>query len=95
MATVWKIGSRWSSYGAASASILSIFRRNKVVFVGLEDESWFFNNVHRGDYFAIADGYQIVAIAKATSSPDYIGNLKDIIAKEEDDSVFNLEGKRN
>ena len=82
MATVWKIGSRWSSYGAASASILSIFRRNKVVFVGLEDESWFFNNVHRGDYFAIADGYQIVAIAKATSSPDYIGNLKDIIVKE-------------
>lgn len=95
MATVWKIGSRWSSYGAANASILSIFRRNKVVFVGLEDESWFLENVHRGDYFAIADGYQIVAIAKATSFPDYIGNLKDIIVKEQDNSVFNLEENKN
>ena len=95
MATVWKIGSRWSSYGAANASILSIFKRNKVVFVGLDDESWFLTNVHRGDYFAIADGYQIVYIAKATSDPDYIGNLKELVVTEKDNSVFDLEENKN
>lgn len=95
MATVWKIGSRWSEYGDAKASILSIFKRNKVVFVGLPDEDWFRNRVHRGDYFAIADGYQIVAIAKATSSPDYIGNLKEIVVTEKDNRDFHLEENKN
>lgn len=95
MANVWKIGSRWNPYGAAHASILSIFRRNKVVFVGLNDEQWFFDNVNKGDYFAIADGYQIVAIAKATSEPDYIGKLKEIVVTERDNKVFSLEENKD
>jgi len=95
MANVWKIGSRWNPYGAAHASILSIFRRNKVVFVGINDEQWFLDNVKRGDYFAIADGYQIVAIAKATSEPDYIGNLKEIVVTARDNEVFNLEDNKD
>lgn len=34
MANVWKIGSRWDAAGKKKFSILSIFRRNNVVFVG-------------------------------------------------------------
>lgn len=95
MSRVWKIGSRWNEYGSADASILSIFRRNNVVFAGLSDESRFLGNVNKGDYFAIADGYQIVAVAKAVSQPDYIGNLKHLVVTKNDNIVFDFESNKN
>ena len=95
MANVWKIGSRWNGLGAAYASITSIFRRNNVVFVGLEDETRFLNEVKKGDYFAIADGYQIVAVAKAVSAPDYIGNLKEIIVTKRDYQDFSFQENKD
>ena len=63
MANVWKIGTRWSDWGDPSASVLSIMRRNNVAFVWLNehDKSKFLNNVKKGDFIALADGYQIVA----------------------------------
>ncbi|MGL5256026.1 MAG: DUF262 domain-containing protein [Proteocatella sp.] len=79
MANVWKIGSRWSDYGASNSSIISIFRRNSVVFVGEENaRNRFVNQVEKGDYFAIADGYNVIAVAKAIDSPKL---LKDIHIK--------------
>ncbi len=95
MAKVWKIGSRWNEYGDAKASILSIFLRNNTVFVGLSNEGRFLHEVERGDYFAIADGYQIVAVAKAVSAPDYIGNLKEIIVTKRDNCVFNFKENKD
>lgn len=95
MANVWKIGSRWNENGYARASILSIFLRNNVIFVGLSDESRFLNVVKKGDYFAIADGYQIVAIAKAVSAPDYIGKIKEILVTKRDNSVFNYQDNKD
>lgn len=61
MANVWKIGSRWSDNGDPNSSILHIFRRNGYVFVGSQE---FGDNVRKGDYIAIADGYRVVAVAK-------------------------------
>lgn len=77
MANVWKIGSRWSDYGTFESSIISIFRRNNVLFVGADRaRERFINEVKQGDYFAIADGYNVVAVAKALDKPTLLNNLK-------------------
>lgn len=77
MANVWKVGSRWSDYGRANSSILSIFRRNNIVFVGAENaRKDFAAKVKRGDYFAIADGYNVVAVAKSIDEPVLLNKLK-------------------
>jgi hypothetical protein len=62
MCNVWKVGCRWSDSGAPESSIISIFRRSGIVFVG-DDKK--FEQVRRGDYLAIADGYNVVSIARA------------------------------
>ena len=93
MAHVWKVGSRWSDEGLKEASILSIFRRNNVVFVGSTDETRarFMKEVKKGDFLAIADGRQIVAIAKAISEPAILQNLKRIETTSDDYASFNYE----
>ena len=69
MNKVWKIGSRWSDNGSWSSRIISVFRRSNVVFLGSEDVERFNREVKTDDYFAIADGYTIPAVAKAVSDP--------------------------
>lgn len=73
-ANVWKIGSRWSDNGLPESSIMSIFRRNNVVFIG-NDKTGRFCEVRKGDYFAIADGYIVQAVARATSEPMKLSEL--------------------
>ena len=63
MPNVWKVGTRWSSYGEPGTSIVDIFRRNNYVFVG-SNANRFRDAVRRNDYLAVADGYTIVAVAK-------------------------------
>ena len=75
MANVWKIGSRWSPNGAWESRIISIFRRSEVVFLGYENAERFYHEVKNGDYFAIADGYCIPAVAKAVSEPIPLNDL--------------------
>lgn len=82
MANVWKIGSRWSESGAKNKSIISIFRRNNVVFIGTETEK-FKNQVRKGDYFAIADGFDIPAIAKAISDPMPLSEMQISVSDDE------------
>jgi len=96
MANVWKVGSRWSEEGLKATSLLSIFRRNNVVFVGNSDEtiSRFMNEVRRGDLIAIADGFQIVAIAKVIGSPDYLKNIKHLEITA-DDFGFDYEADKD
>lgn len=86
MENIWKIGSRWSDYGHPDSSVLSIFRRNNVVFVGTRKaRKRFINEVKCGDYFAIADGFKIVAVAKAIDKPTPLNKLKvDTIGYESD-----------
>ena len=73
MSRVWKVGSRWSGTGAPEYSVLNVFRRNGYVFVG--DQVRFKNEVHAGDFFAIADGYTVVAVAKALDEPEKLCDL--------------------
>ena len=94
MSKVWKIGSRWSESGGPHASIISIFRRSGVVFIGNERSEVFNSLVHTGDYFAISDGFRIVSVARATSEPM---NLNDMISrnvirirKNKDSGYFNI-----
>jgi uncharacterized protein with ParB-like and HNH nuclease domain len=54
-------------------SVLNIFRRNGYVFVG-ENER-FNKDVHAGDYFAIADGRKVVAVARALEEPTPLSDL--------------------
>lgn len=74
-ANVWKIGSRWSDNGLPESSIMSIFRRNNVVFIGNDTNDRFCREVRKGDYFAIADGYTVLAVARATSEPMRLSEL--------------------
>lgn len=93
MARVWKIGTRWSDWGDSSASVLSIMRRNNMAFVWLDkaDKNRFLNNVRKGDYIALADGYQIVAIGKATRDADYLHNFKNFHVSPNDYNDFSLD----
>ena len=63
MSNVWKVGSRWSSYGSADSCIINVFRRSGYVFVGTKGEQ-FQRSVRINDYIAIADGFTIMAVAK-------------------------------
>lgn len=91
MANVWKIGSRWSEYGTQNSSILSIFRRNNIVFVGEANATQrFLNEVAKNDYFAIADGYNVVAVAKVLDNPKFLKEFKLEITDYESD-VFDYD----
>lgn len=77
MSNVWKIDSRPSEFGTSNSSLISLFRKNDLVFVGEEGaQRRFFDGVKKGDYFAIADQCKIIAIAKATGPPQQISDLK-------------------
>ena len=73
--SVWKIGSRWSKDGSWSSSILDIFWKHGVVFVGGDNASLFLH-AKKEDLVAIADGYSIVGVGKIIDSPKPISNLK-------------------
>jgi hypothetical protein len=71
---VWKIGSRWSEDGHWGSSILDIFWKYGVVFVG-GDSSSLFLQAKDGDLVAIADGYSIVGVGKLLGAPKLISEL--------------------
>lgn len=93
MENVWKIGSRWSEFGSWESRIISIFRRSEVVFLGNEAKEKFNDEVKKGDYFAIADGYDIPAVAKAISGSIPLNTLiTNKIIKVRKDEPFALDG---
>lgn len=59
---VWKIGSRWNKNGNPNASIIDIFRRNQIVFVGDTTKTELYN-IKDDDIIAIANGTKIISIA--------------------------------
>jgi hypothetical protein len=64
--TVWKVASRWSEDGNADSSILQLFRRHNIVFVGTHQER--FRNIKKGDLIAVSDGKKVVALGVVHSS---------------------------
>jgi hypothetical protein len=53
MNRVWKVASRWSETGTRESSVLDIFRRHNVVFVGKFQDR--FRQIEVGDLIAISD----------------------------------------
>ena len=88
MSQVWKVGSRWGETGHKDSSILDIFRRHNVVFVGVEQGR--FKKIQEGDLIGIADGLKIVAVGMATSVPQPITELG-IPFSEDDKRAFDYE----
>jgi len=77
MANVWKVASRWGDDGNIENSILSVFRRNNVIFIGKDKATErFYRDVKQGDYFAITDGITVVAVAKALDDAKKITEIK-------------------
>jgi len=71
MKTVWKIGSRWSDNGRCGTSIFEkVFLPYGVVFAYKDCTA-----IKEGDLIAIADGYDIIAIAKAETPGVRMGRL--------------------
>lgn len=90
MCNVWKVGCRWSDTGTPDTTIISIFRRSGVVFVG-DDKR--FGQVKRGDYLAIADGYNVVSIARTIGEVTPLQKMIDegwIKVRQNESCVFNI-----
>ena len=93
MCNVWKVGCRWSDSGAPESSIISIFRRSGIVFVG-DDKK--FEQVRRGDYLAIADGYNVVSIARAIGDVTPLQKMIEeglIKVRQTESTIFNIEDR--
>ncbi len=85
---VWKIGSRWSDKGVPDSSVLDIFKKYNVAFVGGAKDS--ISEVKTGDLLAVGDGNTIVSVGIITEMPKPITEL---IFDEEDQNSgrFDLE----
>lgn len=75
--TVWKVGCRWDENGNKNYKIISVFRRSGIIFVGKQNH--IFAKIRNGDLIAIADGYKIVSVAKATCDANSLKGLKQTI----------------
>lgn len=86
---VWKVGSRWSENGRQDTSLLRIFRRNGVVFIGQKNRLDKISKVTPGDYLAITDGVTIVAVARALDNPKSLSELidKQIVVFKDTDKI--------
>lgn len=88
---VWKIGSRLDGY----KSVLSIFRRNNIVFLDKKgDTDRFMNEVKKGDYIAIADGTIVVAVAKVVGEPKCLKDFSLRVKPYEKESIGNFEERK-
>jgi hypothetical protein len=73
MNRVWKVASRWSETGTAESSILDIFRRHNVAFVGKVQDR--FKQIAVGDLIVISDAKRVVAMGLATTLPQPVTEL--------------------
>ena len=87
MNRVWKVASRWSETGTPESSILDIFRRHNVVFVGKFQDR--FRHITEGDLIVISDGRTVVAMGLAMTLPQPITELG-IDFTEEDKERFDF-----
>jgi len=86
---VWKIASRWSDTGTKASSILDLFRKYGIVFVGTNKATARVRNeVKVGDIIAISDGKKIVSVGKVIGEPIEITHFE---FQEEDKKRFHYE----
>ena len=81
---VWKIGSRWDTKGNPNKTILDLFFENQMVFFGDNQNHTtdhimeYKDKIDVDDYFAIADGLSIIAVAKVLQTGNYIENIQNL-----------------
>ena len=83
---IWKVGSRWSEYGNPESSILDIFWKYNIIYVG-NDKSSRIGEVEIGDLIAIADGHSIVGIGKALSKCQPVIDMDINFSKKDSDNI--------
>lgn len=79
--SVWKVASRWSWDGNEGSSILQLFRRHNVVFVGTKQH--LFRQINEGDLIAVSDGKKVVALGVVHSQVTPLLKLKLTFSAEE------------
>ncbi len=70
---VWKVGSRWSLDGNEVSSVLDVFRRHRVVFVGKEQKR--FSQVVERDLMLVSDGKTVAAMGRVLAPPRELVDL--------------------
>lgn len=87
---MFKVGSRWNLKGNKKGHIFDTFLKNGVIFVGKKRCNKFSRDVQIGQYFAIADGWKILAVGKVTSKPktikELISEVNFVVAESDKDS---------
>lgn len=66
---VWKIASKWGEDDKNLISILHIFKKYNVVFVGSKERERMKKEVKVWDYIAVTDGISVVSVGIVTSFP--------------------------
>ncbi len=79
--TVWKVASRWSEDGNSGSSILQLFRRHNVVFVGTKQH--LFRQIEEGSLVAVSDGKKVVALGVVHSPVTPLTDLNLTFTQEE------------
>lgn len=83
--SVWKVGSRWSYDGNADSSILEIFRRHSIVFVGKDQH--LFEQIKVGDLIAIGDGVTVVALGRVNVAPKPLPEFRIPFSRSEEETI--------
>ena len=68
MCNIWKIASRWSDNGNKNSSIIDIFRKYNIVFVGIKQYD-IKRLVKPNDIIALSDVATVVSVGKVTNIP--------------------------
>ena len=95
MTNYWKVGSRWDENGDKRASLMRIFRRNSVVFIGQANRLDKFNKIEPEDYLAITDGTMIQAVAKVLDKPEKLHTMIEngLVRFRDSDMIGNVPAK--
>jgi len=72
---IWKVATRWSEKGNPNTSILDVFRKYSILFVGRQQDKVKLC-VKPNDIIAISDGIKIVSVAKVLSNPKPLTDFK-------------------
>ena len=87
---VWKIGSRWSESGTPESSVLDVFRKYNILFIGTQGERA--NAVSINDIVAVSDGLKVVSVGRVLETPrpvtEYSFDEEDLKTYEESDREF-------
>lgn len=72
---VWKVASRWSHTGTPESSVLDIFRKYNVLFIGRQTDRAS-EEIEIDDIVAVSDGLKIVSVGQILEKPKPVTEYK-------------------